>query len=66
MAKKSSVEKNQHRRELAAQYAARRAELRAVTRDRKREPGGALRGDAGARRAAAQQRAGAACATAAA
>jgi small subunit ribosomal protein S14 len=38
MAKKSSVEKNHYRRKLAAQYAAKRAELRAVTRDRSREP----------------------------
>jgi small subunit ribosomal protein S14 len=38
MAKKSSVEKNQTRRKLVAQYAARRAELRKVTRDREREP----------------------------
>ena len=38
MAKTSSVEKNKYRRKLVAQYAAKRAELRAVTRDRTREP----------------------------
>jgi small subunit ribosomal protein S14 len=38
MAKKSLIEKNKNRQKLAVQYAARRAELRAVTRDRKREP----------------------------
>ena len=38
MAKKSSIEKNRYRQKLAKQYAARRAELRAVTRDRRREP----------------------------
>lgn len=34
MAKKSSIEKNEHRRKLAKQYAALRARLRAVARDR--------------------------------
>lgn len=38
MAKKSAIEKNQHRRRLVEQYAAKRAALRAVARDRKREP----------------------------
>ena len=38
MAKKSAIEKNQHRRQLVARYAAKRAALRAVARDRKREP----------------------------
>jgi small subunit ribosomal protein S14 len=38
MAKKSSIEKNQNRRKLVVQYAAKRAELRKVTRDRGREP----------------------------
>jgi small subunit ribosomal protein S14 len=38
MAKKSAVEKNQHRRQLAARYAARRAALREVVKDRSRDP----------------------------
>lgn len=38
MAKKSSIEKNQNRRKLVARYAAKRAELRKVVRDREREP----------------------------
>jgi small subunit ribosomal protein S14 len=38
MAKKSAIEKNQHRRRLVERYAAKRAALRAVARDRKREP----------------------------
>ena len=38
MAKKSAIEKNRYRRKLVNQYAAKRAELRAVTRDRTREP----------------------------
>ena len=38
MAKTSAIEKNRRRRKLVAQYAAKRAELRAVTRDRTREP----------------------------
>ncbi len=38
MAKKSSIEKNQRRRRLVERFAARRAELRKVTRDRAREP----------------------------
>jgi small subunit ribosomal protein S14 len=38
MAKKSAIEKNQHRRQLVERYAAKRAALRAVARDRKREP----------------------------
>jgi small subunit ribosomal protein S14 len=38
MAKKSAVEKNRHRRQLAARYAARRAALREVVKDRSRDP----------------------------
>jgi small subunit ribosomal protein S14 len=38
MAKKSAVEKNRRRRQLADRYAARRAALRAVVKDRAREP----------------------------
>jgi small subunit ribosomal protein S14 len=38
MAKKSSVEKNQNRRRMVARDAPRRAELRAIVRDRSREP----------------------------
>lgn len=38
MAKKSAVENNERRRRLVAQYAERRAELRAVARDRERDP----------------------------
>ncbi len=38
MAKKSAVEKNKRRRELAARYAAKRAELKAIVRDRNRDP----------------------------
>jgi small subunit ribosomal protein S14 len=38
MAKKSSVEKNKRRQRLAVRYAAKRAELRKVVRDRAREP----------------------------
>ena len=38
MAKKSAIEKNQRRRRLVDRYAAKRAALRAVARDRKREP----------------------------
>ncbi len=38
MAKKSSIEKNRYRQKLALRYAAKRAELRKVTRDRAREP----------------------------
>ena len=38
MAKTSAIEKNQNRRKLVQQYAAKRAELRAVTHDRNREP----------------------------
>jgi small subunit ribosomal protein S14 len=38
MAKKSSIEKNQRRRRLVERFAAKRAELRKVTRDRTREP----------------------------
>jgi small subunit ribosomal protein S14 len=39
MAKKSSVETNERRRRLAARDAAKRAELRAIVRDRGRDPG---------------------------
>jgi small subunit ribosomal protein S14 len=35
MAKKSMIEKNEHRRRLAKKYAARRARLRAIVHDRK-------------------------------
>jgi small subunit ribosomal protein S14 len=38
MAKKSAIEKNRNRRRLVARYAAKRAELRALARDRTREP----------------------------
>jgi small subunit ribosomal protein S14 len=38
MAKKSAVEKNNRRRRMAARFAARRTELRAIVRDRSREP----------------------------
>ncbi len=38
MAKKSAVEKNQTRRRMVARDAAKRAELRAIARDRSREP----------------------------
>ena len=38
MAKKSAVEKNQHRRELVARFKARRQALRAVIMDKAREP----------------------------
>jgi small subunit ribosomal protein S14 len=38
MAKTSAIEKNKHRRELAARYATKRAELRAIVRDRERAP----------------------------
>jgi small subunit ribosomal protein S14 len=38
MAKKSAIEKNQHRRRLVERYAAKRAALRGIARDRTREP----------------------------
>jgi small subunit ribosomal protein S14 len=38
MAKTSAIEKNQHRRRMVAKYAKRRAELRAIVRDRARAP----------------------------
>ena len=38
MAKKSAIEKNQNRRRLVERYAGKRAALRAVARDRTREP----------------------------
>jgi small subunit ribosomal protein S14 len=38
MAKTSAIEKNKHRRRLVARYATKRAELRAVVRDRARPP----------------------------
>jgi small subunit ribosomal protein S14 len=38
MAKKSSIEKNENRRRMVARDAPRRAELRAIVRDRSREP----------------------------
>ncbi len=39
MAKKSAVEKNKRRRELAAKYGEKRAALRAIVKDRTRDPG---------------------------
>jgi small subunit ribosomal protein S14 len=38
MAKKSAIEKNKNRRRLVEKYATRRAELRAIVRDRARAP----------------------------
>ncbi len=38
MAKTSAIEKNRSRRKKVEQYAAKRAELRAIVRDRSREP----------------------------
>ena len=38
MAKKSSIEKNQRRRQLVDRFAARRAELRKIIKDRARPP----------------------------
>jgi small subunit ribosomal protein S14 len=38
MAKKSAIEKNQHRRRMVSRYAARRAALRATVHDRTRAP----------------------------
>jgi small subunit ribosomal protein S14 len=38
MAKKSAVEKNQNRRQLVKKYATKRAELKAIVRDRTRAP----------------------------
>ena len=38
MAKKSAIEKNQHRRRMVARYAAKRAALKAIVQDRYREP----------------------------
>ena len=38
MAKKSAIEKNQHRRRMVNRYAARRAALRATVHDRTRAP----------------------------
>jgi small subunit ribosomal protein S14 len=38
MAKTSAIEKNRHRRAMADRYAARRAQLRAIVRDRTRAP----------------------------
>ena len=38
MAKKSAVEKNNHRRRMVDRYGARRAELRAIVHDRTRPP----------------------------
>ena len=54
MAKKSSIEKNNRRRKLAKQYSGRRARLKAIAHGQDQADGGALRGDAQARRAAAQ------------
>ncbi len=38
MAKKSAIEKNEHRRQLVARFAATRAALKAVVQDRERDP----------------------------
>jgi small subunit ribosomal protein S14 len=38
MAKTSAVEKNHHRRRMVQKYAAKRAELKAIVRDRTRAP----------------------------
>ncbi len=38
MAKKSAIEKNEHRRQMVARYAAKRAALKAIVQDRDREP----------------------------
>jgi small subunit ribosomal protein S14 len=38
MAKKSAIEKNQHRRRMVDRFATRRAELRAIVHDRTRAP----------------------------
>ena len=38
MAKKSAIEKNEHRRRMVARYADRRAALKAIVQDRDREP----------------------------
>lgn len=38
MAKTSSIEKNKRRRKLTERYAAKRAELKAIARDRERPP----------------------------
>jgi small subunit ribosomal protein S14 len=38
MAKTSAIEKNRHRRAMVDKYATRRAQLRAIVRDRKRAP----------------------------
>ena len=38
MAKKSAIEKNQHRRRMVEKYAKRRAELRGIVHDRTRAP----------------------------
>jgi small subunit ribosomal protein S14 len=39
MAKKSSVEKNEHRRKLAERFRTRRAELKKIVQDRSADPG---------------------------
>jgi small subunit ribosomal protein S14 len=39
MAKKSSIEKNERRRRLAERHRAKRAELKAIVMDRRRDPG---------------------------
>ncbi|MGH6887323.1 MAG: 30S ribosomal protein S14, partial [Geminicoccales bacterium] len=38
MAKKSAIEKNQHRRQMVQRYTTKRAELKAIVRDRTRAP----------------------------
>ena len=50
MAKKSSVNKNNQRRKLVAQYAAKRKRLKAIANDLKKPAGGALCGAPQARR----------------
>ena len=57
MAKKSSVEKNEKRRKLAKKFAAKRARLKAITKNRDAGDGRAFRGAAQACAAAAQFRA---------
>jgi small subunit ribosomal protein S14 len=38
MAKKSAIEKNENRRQMVKKYATKRAELKAIVRDRTRQP----------------------------
>ena len=46
MAKKSAVEKNKNRRKMVDKYAAKRAALKAIIKDREADPGRAVRSDA--------------------